>query len=193
MKVSLRILMCVLFPVKLEKKIYGYNTHMANPWIEHVKKYRRAHPNVPYNEALKKARASYKPVVKRKPLPKRPVKRKPAAKKACAGGKVRAGKGNRCVKKCTPAKPKRDAQGRCVSGKVRGRPVRSYGQYTGLASMFDTPRPVRRRLPAKQGPKRRRGRPRKACPPSRPVRNAKGRCVTGRGRGRPIRALPLAQ
>lgn len=32
---------------------------MSNPWIEHVKKYRQAHPNVSYSQALKEAKKTY--------------------------------------------------------------------------------------------------------------------------------------
>lgn len=31
-----------------------------NPWLEHVKQYRAAHPNLSYKECLKAAKSSYK-------------------------------------------------------------------------------------------------------------------------------------
>ena len=32
---------------------------MTNPWLEHVKQYRQAHPEISYKEALKEASKTY--------------------------------------------------------------------------------------------------------------------------------------
>ena len=34
---------------------------MVNRWLQHLKKFSDAHPQMKYGEAMKKARASYKP------------------------------------------------------------------------------------------------------------------------------------
>ena len=33
---------------------------MGNPWLEHVKAFRKKHPKLSYSEALKKAKGTYK-------------------------------------------------------------------------------------------------------------------------------------
>ena len=35
---------------------------MVNPWLTHLKAYAAAHPDLKYAQAMKAARASYKPV-----------------------------------------------------------------------------------------------------------------------------------
>ncbi len=32
----------------------------ANPWLTHLKKYKKEHPKISYTEAMQKARATYK-------------------------------------------------------------------------------------------------------------------------------------
>ena len=39
---------------------------MTNPWIKHVEEFRAKHPNMSYKEVLQKARATYKPIGKKK-------------------------------------------------------------------------------------------------------------------------------
>ena len=52
---------------------------MANPWMDHVKKFRAKHPKMAYKEVLQKARASYKPKSATAGS-KKPVKASPARK-----------------------------------------------------------------------------------------------------------------
>ena len=52
---------------------------MSNPWMDHVKKFRAKHKNMPYKEVLQKAKATYKPK-SASAGSKKPVKASPARK-----------------------------------------------------------------------------------------------------------------
>lgn len=53
---------------------------MGNQWIEHVKKFRAKHKDMPYKEVLQKAKASYKPKSSSAGSTKKPVKASPGRK-----------------------------------------------------------------------------------------------------------------
>ena len=70
---------------------------MANPWIEHVKKFREAHPDMKYKDCLAEAKKSYTPVKKsasaKTPKVKKGGALKLAGQGSCGSGIVLSGAG----------------------------------------------------------------------------------------------------
>lgn len=90
---------------------------MANPWIEHVKRYAAAN-GLSYKDAMSAARASYKPVAGKRPARARATGPKTGCRPVTRGALAGSCRGY-AGKDVAPCRM--GAKGRCVGGSTTGR------------------------------------------------------------------------